>query len=100
MAAESAGGAQRGGFPHFPHFPQGTRDSGRAGLPQACEEGRGRRAMTLDSYQRTVGKSQVLITPRWIIEALGPFGLDPCAAAPRPWPCATINSTSNGLERP
>jgi len=49
--------------------------------------------MTLGSHQKTVGKSQVWITPRWIIDALGPFDLDPCAADPRPWSCATINFT-------
>jgi len=56
--------------------------------------------MTLGSHQRTVGKSQVHITPRWIIETLGPFDLDPCAADPRPWSCATVNYTQNGLEQP
>jgi hypothetical protein len=37
--------------------------------------------MTLGSHQRTVGKSQTHITPRWIIDRLGPFDLDPAAAA-------------------
>ena len=49
--------------------------------------------MTLGSHQTTVGKSQTHITPRWIIDALGPFDLDPCAADPRPWDCATHNFT-------
>ena len=47
--------------------------------------------MTLGSHQTTVGKSQVHITPKWIIDALGPFDLDPCAAWPRPWDCAKEN---------
>lgn len=47
--------------------------------------------MTLGSHQQTLGKSQVHITPKWIIDALGPFDLDPCAAFPRPWNCATEN---------
>ena len=47
--------------------------------------------MTLGSHQTTIGKSQTHITPKWIIDALGPFDLDPCAAYPRPWPCATKN---------
>lgn len=35
------------------------------------------------------GKSNVYLTPPDLIEALGPFDLDPCAApAPRPWPTA------------
>ena len=49
--------------------------------------------MTLGSHQRTVGKSQVHITPKRIIAALGPFDLDPAAADPRPWDCAEQNFT-------
>lgn len=57
--------------------------------------------MTLGSHQTTVGKSQVHITPKWIIDALGPFDLDPCAADPRPWDCAKQNIAlpQNGLLR-
>lgn len=29
------------------------------------------------------------ITPKWLIEALGPFDLDPCACMLQPWPTAT-----------
>lgn len=58
--------------------------------------------MTLGSHQTTVGKSQVHITPRWIIDALGPFDLDPCAADPRPWNCANHNYTErmDGMSLP
>jgi hypothetical protein len=56
--------------------------------------------MTLGSHQQTVGDSQSWITPKWIIDALGPFDLDPCAAEPRPWDCARENYTDRGLERP
>ena len=58
--------------------------------------------MTLGSHQRVVGKSQVHITPRWIVDVLGPFDLDPCAADPRPWSCANANYTEadNGLRLP
>jgi DNA N-6-adenine-methyltransferase Dam len=55
--------------------------------------------LTLGSHQTTVGKSQVHITPKWIIAAIGPFDLDPCAADPRPWACAATNWTTRGLER-
>src|SRR5208282_5484886 len=58
---------------------------------------RGDGAMTLGSHQRTIGKSQAWITPKWIIDALGPFDLDPCAADPRPWNCAETNLTTVGL---
>lgn len=47
--------------------------------------------MTLGSHQTSIGKSQVHITPRWIIDALGPFDLDPAAADPAPWRCAHEN---------
>ena len=55
--------------------------------------------MSLGSHQQTVGKSQNHITPKWIIDATGPFDLDPCAADPRPWDCATTNWTMYGLSR-
>ena len=58
--------------------------------------------MTLGSHQRCVGKSQVHLTPRWLIERLGPFDLDPCAATDRPWDCATRNyvEADDGLALP
>lgn len=39
------------------------------------------------------------ITPRWLIERLGPFDLDPCASSPQPWPTAAkmIAERENGL---
>lgn len=52
--------------------------------------------MTLGSHQRCVGKSQTHLTPKWLIDKLGPFDLDPCAAPePRPWDCATLNYTED-----
>lgn len=58
--------------------------------------------MTLGSHQKCVGKSQVHLTPKWIIKALGPFDLDPCAADPRPWDCAKVNyvKADDGLSKP
>ena len=35
------------------------------------------------------GASDSWITPKPIIDALGPFDLDPCQCVPQPWPCAT-----------
>ena len=45
------------------------------------------------------GATDSWITPREIIDALGPFDLDPCACEPQPWPCATRQFTfsDNGL---
>lgn len=58
--------------------------------------------MTLGSHQRCVGKSQVHLTPKWLIDALGPFDLDPCAATERPWDCASRNyvEADDGLALP
>lgn len=58
--------------------------------------------MTLGSHQRTVGKSQVHLTPRWMIDALGPFDIDPCASTVRPWDCAAVNvvEAEDGLSLP
>ncbi|MCW5695754.1 MAG: adenine methyltransferase [Bauldia sp.] len=49
--------------------------------------------MTLGSHQRTIGASQVHITPRWVLDPLGPFDLDPCGNDPRPWDCAAVTLT-------
>lgn len=56
--------------------------------------------MTIGSHQTTIGKSQAHITPRWIIERLGPFDLDPCADARQPWRTAErqITLPEDGLE--
>lgn len=40
------------------------------------------------------------ITPRWLIDRLGPFDMDPCACDPQPWPCAQEQYTENGLLLP
>lgn len=34
------------------------------------------------------GATDSWITPKNIIDALGPFDLDPCQCTPQPWPCA------------
>jgi len=48
------------------------------------------------------GTSDDWITPKAIVDALGPFDLDPCACTPQPWPCATRSYTihDNGLIQP
>lgn len=56
--------------------------------------------MTLGSHQAAIGASQSWITPKWILDALGPFDLDPCECVPQPWKCATIGYTEAGLEQP
>lgn len=39
-------------------------------------------------HQPFRGRSDDWLTPPWIIEALGPFDLDPCASVNQPWPTA------------
>lgn len=58
--------------------------------------------MTIGSHQTTIGRSQVRITPRSILDPLGEFDLDPCGNDPRPWDCAktTYTERDNGLVRP
>lgn len=57
--------------------------------------------MSLSSHQTPVrGATDIWLTPPEIIQALGPFDLDPCAApSPRPWPTAAqhIALPTNGL---
>ena len=49
---------------------------------------------TMGSHQSTNARTHTWLTPPYIIEALGQFDLDPCAAPePRPWPTATIHWT-------
>lgn len=46
--------------------------------------------MSMGSHQSAAMKSDVWLTPPHVIQALGQFDLDPCAAPePRPWPTAT-----------
>lgn len=50
--------------------------------------------MTMGSHQTSIGKSQIHLTPRWILDPLDPFFFDPCASWPRPWDIGTdINWT-------
>jgi hypothetical protein len=56
--------------------------------------------MTIGSHQKTIGDSQDWITPRFILDALGPFDLDPAAAEPRPWDCASESWSQDGLTKP
>jgi hypothetical protein len=58
--------------------------------------------MTLGSHQTTVGRSQVHCTPKWLLDRLGEFDLDPAAADPRPWDCAriSISKADDGLSQP
>jgi hypothetical protein len=54
------------------------------------------------AHNRGTHTSDDWITPRWLIELLGPFDLDPCASDFQPWPCAAKSYTQseNGLLLP
>ena len=53
------------------------------------------------THDRTVGHPEWL-TPPHILQALGPFDLDPCAPITRPWPMAARHFTTqdDGLLQP
>ena len=53
-------------------------------------------------HTRTAESSDDWITPKWLVDQLGPFDLDPCASDKQPWPCAAESWTfaDNGLMRP
>ena len=56
----------------------------------------------MGSHQKSIGDNQVWLTPKFILNALGPFDLDPCAAPePRPWNTATkhIVEKEDGLSQ-
>lgn len=57
----------------------------------------------MGGHQSADSETVVWLTPPAILEALGPFDLDPCACSePRPWPTAARHLTreDNGLARP
>ena len=50
-------------------------------------------------HSRNQATSDDWITPKWLIDRLGPFDMDPCASDTQPWPCAARSLTfkQNGL---
>lgn len=54
------------------------------------------------NHTRTSQTTDDWITPKPLIDRLGPFDLDPCACIPQPWPCAARQYTieDNGLLLP
>ena len=60
-------------------------------------------ARAMGSHQSARAKTTTWLTPPELIQALGPFDLDPCAApSPRPWPTAAqhIELPRDGLAEP
>ena len=54
------------------------------------------------SHDRVANGKEEWLTPPEIVEALGPFDLDPCSPIKRPWPTAANHFTieDNGLLKP
>jgi DNA N-6-adenine-methyltransferase (Dam) len=56
----------------------------------------------IGGHHSPASRTDVWLTPKFIIDALGPFDLDPCAAPePRPWPTAAEHwgPGDNSLQR-
>jgi hypothetical protein len=51
------------------------------------------------AHTRGITTTDSWITPKWLIDRLGPFDLDPCECVPQPWPCAKRAYTEMGLVR-
>lgn len=47
----------------------------------------------MSAHESSVGGTDEWLTPRHIVEALGPFDLDPCSPIKRPWPTASKHYT-------
>jgi hypothetical protein len=68
------------------------------GTPARHSSGRG-----MGGHQTHDSDTTVWLTPPAVLDALGPFDLDPCAAPePRPWPTAATHYglAENGLSKP
>ena len=47
----------------------------------------------MKAHQSAIGKTDVWLTPRWLLEPLGRFDLDPAASIDQPWPTADHHYT-------
>jgi len=54
----------------------------------------------MKAHQKTIGGCDEWLTPKWILDSLGDFDLDPCASVARPWPtaCRHLTETDDGLK--
>ncbi len=69
---------------------------------QAAQEIRRRRADGIGGHEQPIrGETNDWLTPRYILDALGKFDLDPCAAVDQPWPTARRHLTmkDDGLKK-
>lgn len=56
----------------------------------------------MKTHQTPIGKNDEWLTPKWILNALGDFYLDPCAPINRPWDTADTHYSvrEDGLSLP
>lgn len=47
----------------------------------------------MKAHQRTIGLNDEWLTPKWVLDPLGAFDLDPCASVVRPWDTAAKHYT-------
>jgi len=70
---------------------------------QAAQEIRRRKADGIGGHEQPIrGETNDWVTPEYILDALGKFDLDPCAALDRPWATAKRHLTveDDGLKKP
>jgi hypothetical protein len=70
---------------------------------QAAQEIRRRRADGITGHEQPYrGETNDWLTPRYILDSLGKFDLDPCAALDQPWATAKRHLTvkDDGLKKP
>jgi len=49
----------------------------------------------MKAHQKVIGNCDEWLTPRWILEPLGEFDLDPCSPVNRPWDTAKFHYDIN-----
>ena len=58
--------------------------------------------MSIGGHHNPIAKSEIWLTPPYILKALGDFDLDPCAMIDQPWKTAAAHYTvhDDGLSQP
>src|SRR4051812_39195946 len=83
------------------HRPMRARHRGLYAAGDAGEIGAGGggglSSIAPPAHNRGKHTTDEWITPKWLIDRLGPFDLDPCASDNQPWPCAARQFTIGDL---
>lgn len=84
-------------LPHFSYVSCFRLQSGHLALPR--KDIKSRRLQNLvasiapPNHTRREGTTDNWVTPKWLVDRLVGFDLDPCACDPQPWPCAAKQFT-------